>query len=69
MVGNQGLHIVNEKPTLVGLHFEGVVHTRAFADSCSKILFQYVARHSPLTIVDLQTSIESFEECDTVMVD
>ncbi|XP_057820436.2 uncharacterized protein LOC131033277 isoform X2 [Cryptomeria japonica] len=65
----QGLHIVDGKPTLADLHFEGTVHARAFADSCSKILFQYAARHSPLTIEDLLSSIDSSEECDTVMAD
>ena len=69
MVVNQGLHIVNDKPTTVDLHFEGIVHACAFADNYSKILFQYAARHSPLTIVDLLAYIESSEECDIVMLD
>ena len=66
MVGNLDLHIVNEKPTVADLHFEGIVHARAFVDNCSKILFQYAARNSPLTIGDLLASIESSEECDTI---
>ena len=69
MVVNQGLHILNDKPTVVDLHFECIVQACAFVDSCSKILFQYAARHSPVTIADLLAYIESFEECDIVMLD
>ena len=66
MVGNLGLHIVNDKPTVADLHLEGIVHAHAFVDSCSKILFQYATQHSPLTIGDLLASIKSSEECDIV---
>lgn len=68
-VGDQGLHIIDGKPLVADLHFQGAMtHARAFADSCSKILFQYAARHSPLTFEDLLSSVDlDDEESDTIM--
>ncbi|GFP89291.1 snurportin-1 [Phtheirospermum japonicum] len=45
--------------------------SRAFADSYSKVMFQYTARHSPLSIDHLFASVISSSEentCDTDMV-
>eukprot|EP01018_Ginkgo_biloba_P035149 Gb_30822 [translate_table: standard] len=70
-IGDQGLRIVHGKPVVADIHFKGIASRgRASADSFSKVLFQYAARHSPLTIQDILMSVDSSEgEADTVMSD
>ncbi|EXB98025.1 hypothetical protein L484_005514 [Morus notabilis] len=59
-IGDGGLTIVDGKLEKADLHYLGKSNgARAFADSDSKIMFQYMARHSPLRIDDIVASISS----------
>lgn len=69
-IGDQGLSLVEGKPVVADIHFEGIANKNRArrADSCTKILFQYAARHGALTINDIVAAIEtSDEEGDTSM--
>ncbi|CAK9229180.1 unnamed protein product [Sphagnum troendelagicum] len=69
-IGDQGISIVDGKPVVADIHFQGLAskNRAGGADSCTKILFQYAARHSPLTIADLLVAIEaSDDDGDTSM--
>nr|AQY17497.1 snurportin-1 [Liriodendron chinense] len=62
-IGDGGLKILDGKLEMADLHFVGKSNrARAFADSYSKVLFQYTARHSPLRIEDLVASINSSQD-------
>ncbi|MQL74800.1 hypothetical protein Taro_007157 [Colocasia esculenta] len=58
---------------MADLHFSGKSYSRrGFADSYSKVLFQYSARHNPLRFEDLVASIDpslsqSMESKDILM--
>ncbi|KAI4336315.1 hypothetical protein L6164_014854 [Bauhinia variegata] len=59
-VGEGGLVFVDGKLEKADLHYLGNVNrARAFADSFSKVMFQYGVRHSPLGIDDLLGSVSS----------
>jgi hypothetical protein len=69
-IGDQGISIMDGKPMVADIHFQGLAskNRAGGADSCTKILFQYAARHSPLTITDLLVAIEaSDDDGDTSM--
>lgn len=72
-VRDEGVKLVNGKLEIVDTQYVGKANrARAFADSYSKVLFQYAARHSPLRIDDLvasiqQASSESSEAADVEM--
>ncbi|KAG0584032.1 hypothetical protein M758_3G180800 [Ceratodon purpureus] len=69
-IGDQGLSLVEGKPVVADIHFQGVANKNRArrADTCTKILFQYAARHGALTVNDLLAAIEaSDEEGDTSM--
>lgn len=58
-VRDEGVRLVDGKLNMGDIHFVGKVNrARAFADSYSKVLFQYAARHTPLRMGDLVTSIQ-----------
>ncbi|XP_043726349.1 snurportin-1 [Telopea speciosissima] len=60
VVGEGGFIFMDGKLEKADIHYIGKVNrARAFADSYSKILFQYSARRSPLKIDDLVASISS----------
>lgn len=60
-----GLTFVDGKLEKADLQYLGKVNrARAFADSYSKVVFQYMARHSPLRVEDLLASISSSSEQD-----
>uniref|UniRef100_A0A9I9DZW0 Snurportin-1 n=1 Tax=Cucumis melo TaxID=3656 RepID=A0A9I9DZW0_CUCME len=71
-IGDGGLTIVDGKIQGADLQYNGKVNrARAFADSYSKVMFQYAARRSPLKIDDLLASINSSNDGgghDTEMV-
>ncbi|CAI5483887.1 unnamed protein product [Closterium sp. Yama58-4] len=53
-IGPGGLHLEQGRVVGADLLLQGAANQRrGGADSCSKILFQYAARHSPLTIQDI----------------
>ncbi|KAI3956559.1 hypothetical protein MKW92_026116 [Papaver armeniacum] len=59
-VGDGGMSFVDGKLEKADLHYTNQAYrARASADSYSKILFQYAARHSPLGIEDLVASMDS----------
>lgn len=62
-IGDGGLNFVDGKLEKADLHYLGKPNrARAFADSYSKVMFQYMARHSPLRIDDLLASINSLSD-------
>ncbi|XP_009613386.1 uncharacterized protein [Nicotiana tomentosiformis] len=62
-IGEGGLVFVDSKLEKADLQYLGKSNrARAFADSYSKVLFQYAARHSPLRIEHLFASISSCVE-------
>ncbi|KAI3777667.1 hypothetical protein L1987_47468 [Smallanthus sonchifolius] len=62
-VNDGGLTFVDGKLEKADLHYIGKVHrARAFADSYSKIVFQYMVRHSPLRIEHLFASMGTLSE-------
>ncbi|XP_055821786.1 uncharacterized protein LOC129890242 [Solanum dulcamara] len=62
-IGEGGLTVVDSKLEKADLKYLGKSNrARAFADSCSKVLFQHAARYSPLRIEHLFASISSFVE-------
>ncbi|XP_026410697.1 snurportin-1-like isoform X1 [Papaver somniferum] len=62
-IGDGGMSFVDGKLERADLHYTNqAYHARASADSYSKILFQYTARHSPLKIEDLVASLGSSED-------
>ncbi|KAF5476559.1 hypothetical protein F2P56_003303 [Juglans regia] len=59
-IGNGGLSFADGKLEKADLHYLGKSNrARAFADSYSKVMFQYMARHSPIRYDDLIGSISS----------
>ncbi|XP_059657393.1 uncharacterized protein LOC132303955 [Cornus florida] len=65
-----GLSFVDGKLEKAEMHYLGKSNrARAFADSYSKVMFQYTARHSPLRIDDLLMSINSSSEQDNGTLD
>ncbi|XP_010250733.1 PREDICTED: snurportin-1 [Nelumbo nucifera] len=74
-VSDEGMRFVDGKLEMANIHYIGKANrARAFADSYSKVLFQYAARHSPLRFGDLIESVSSFsdlgnENLDVEMVD
>lgn len=64
-----GLILADGKIEKADLQYLGSVNrARAFADTFSKVLFQYQVRHSPLRIDDLLASIGVKEICDAEMI-
>lgn len=62
-IGDQGMSIVNGRPVAADIHYQGLANRlRAGADSVSKVLFQYAARHSPLSISDILAAIQSTDD-------
>ncbi|MCO5584806.1 hypothetical protein L7F22_038738 [Adiantum nelumboides] len=62
-IGDQGLTVVDGRPVTADIHYQGVANRyRAGADSVSKVLFQYSARHCPLTISSIIAAIETSED-------
>lgn len=62
-VNEGGLTFVDGKLEKADLQYLGKVHrARAFADSYSKIVFQYMVRHSPLRIEHLFASMSTVSE-------
>ncbi|CAK9170285.1 unnamed protein product [Ilex paraguariensis] len=62
-VNEGGLRFVDGKLEKADLQYLGKANrARAFADSFSKIMFQYMARYSPLTVEHLLASISSSNE-------
>ncbi|KAM7471518.1 hypothetical protein LguiA_009701 [Lonicera macranthoides] len=62
-VGEGGLNFMDGKLEKADLQYVAKVHSaRAFADSYSKIMFQYMVRNSPLRIEHLVASISSSTE-------
>lgn len=73
-VRDESVKLVDGKMQIIDLRFVGTPNrARAFADSHSKALFQYAARHAPLRIEDLVASIQSnnmeLESTDVEMQD
>ncbi|XP_066362991.1 uncharacterized protein [Miscanthus floridulus] len=73
-VRDESVKLVDGKMQIGQLQFVGKPNrARAFADSHSKVLFQYAARHVPLRIEDLVASIQSnnmeLESTDVEMQD
>ncbi|GAB2269694.1 hypothetical protein Dimus_004616 [Dionaea muscipula] len=74
-IGNGGLTFVDGKLEKADIHYVGKSNrARAFADSYTKVIFQYMARHAPLRMDDLlasvtvSTSIDQEEKtCDVSM--
>nr|XP_043614818.1 snurportin-1 [Erigeron canadensis] len=65
-VNEGGLTFVDGKLEKANLQYVGKVHrARAFADSYSKIVFQYMVRHSPLQIEHLFASMGTSNEQDS----
>ncbi|KAF4377840.1 hypothetical protein G4B88_031506 [Cannabis sativa] len=59
-IGDGGLSVVDGKFEKADLHYIGKVNrARAFADSYSKVMFQYMVRHSPLRVDDIVNLINS----------
>ncbi|EFJ17988.1 hypothetical protein SELMODRAFT_444654 [Selaginella moellendorffii] len=59
-IGTDGLKIVDGKPFAADINYQGPANKyRPCADSCTKILFQYAARHSPINISDIVAAIEN----------
>ncbi|KAK6261931.1 hypothetical protein QUC31_007747 [Theobroma cacao] len=73
-VSDGGLSFVDGKLDKADLNYLGKANRgRAFADSYSKVVFQFTVRHSPLKIDDLLASINSPDDqekkpCDVEMV-
>ncbi|XP_052187804.1 uncharacterized protein LOC127798338 isoform X2 [Diospyros lotus] len=68
-VSDGGLNFVDGKLEKADLQYIGKVNrARAFADSYSKVMFQYTVRHSPLRMEHLLLSISSSSEDDMEMV-
>ncbi|MCL7046792.1 hypothetical protein MKW94_005858 [Papaver nudicaule] len=62
-IGDGGMSFVDGKVEKADLHYTNQAYrARASADSYSKILFQYTARHAPLRIEDLVASLSSLED-------
>ncbi|XP_052181679.1 uncharacterized protein LOC127794542 [Diospyros lotus] len=65
-VSDGGLNFVDGKLEKADLQYIGKANrARAFADSYSKVMFQYTVRHSPLRIEHLLSSISSSSEDDS----
>lgn len=65
-----GLRIVDGKLDIADIHYVGKANrARAFADSYSKVLFQYTARRSPLKIEDLFASIHSSQDQESESIE
>ncbi|MCO5604538.1 hypothetical protein L7F22_058705 [Adiantum nelumboides] len=63
VIGDQGLTVVDGRPVTADIHYQGVANRyRAGADSVSKVLFQYSARHCPLTISSILAAIETSKD-------
>ncbi|KAJ8436864.1 hypothetical protein Cgig2_026188 [Carnegiea gigantea] len=73
LINDGGLTFVNGKLEKADLVYQDKPNrARAFADSYSKVVFQYMARHAPLRINDLLASVDSpinqeDEPCDVEM--
>ncbi|CAL9226742.1 unnamed protein product [Arabidopsis halleri] len=64
-IGDGGLKCVDGRFEKADLQYIGVSNrARAFADSYSKIMFQYMARHSPLKVEDLASTISHENQQD-----
>ncbi|CAN6914513.1 hypothetical protein HID58_078149 [Brassica napus] len=64
-IGDGGLNCVDGKFEKADLQYISVSNrARAFADSYSKIMFQYMARHSPLKVEDLASMISQENQQD-----
>lgn len=74
-IGNGGLSFVDGKLEKSDLNYLGKSNrARMFADSYSKVIFQYMVRHTPLKFDDLLASVspsddEENKPCDVEMVD
>ncbi|KAJ4798299.1 Snurportin-1 [Rhynchospora pubera] len=64
-IKDERMRLVDGKLDLGELQLVGKTnHSRAFADTYSKVLFQHAARHAPLRIEDLVASIQSNSSMD-----
>ncbi|XXG78504.1 hypothetical protein AAC387_Pa08g2439 [Persea americana] len=62
-INDGGVRIVDGKLEIADVNYAGKANrARAFADSYSKVFFQYTARHSPLKIDDLVASVHSSQD-------
>ncbi|KAH7430545.1 hypothetical protein KP509_08G003400 [Ceratopteris richardii] len=62
-IGDKGLSILDGKPVTADIHYQGLANRfRAGADSVSKVLFQYAARHCPLAFSDILAAIEASDD-------
>ncbi|KAL3499105.1 hypothetical protein ACH5RR_041837 [Cinchona calisaya] len=69
-VNDGGLSFVDGKLEKADMHYLGQSNrARTFADSYSKIMFQFLVRHSPLRIEHLFTSIGPLGEGETASTD
>ncbi|KAI8020016.1 Snurportin-1 [Camellia lanceoleosa] len=69
-INDGGLSFGDGKLEKADMQYLGKVNrARAFADSYSKIVFQYAVRHSPLRVEDLFASISSLSEQDNITRD
>ncbi|KAL8154142.1 hypothetical protein V2J09_011902 [Rumex salicifolius] len=60
---DEGLSFMDGKLEKANIQFVGKSNrARAFADSYSKVIFQYMARHSPLRVEDMMASINSSDD-------
>ncbi|XP_077212222.1 snurportin-1 protein [Tasmannia lanceolata] len=69
-INDGGMIFVDGKLEKADIHYIGKVNrARTFADTYSKVLFQYTARHSPLRIEDLIASIHTSPDQDRETMD
>ncbi|GMJ00104.1 hypothetical protein like AT4G24880 [Hibiscus trionum] len=69
-IGDGGLNFVDGKLEKADLIYLGKSNrARAFADSYSKVIFQFMVRHSPLKIDDLLASINSPDDQEKIPSD
>ncbi|CAL9764468.1 unnamed protein product [Musa acuminata subsp. burmannicoides] len=69
-IRDESVSLVDGKLEIGGLQFVSKANrARAFADSYSKVFFQYAARHSPLRIEDLAASVQPSHVHDNTIKD
>ncbi|XP_031271004.1 uncharacterized protein LOC116129398 [Pistacia vera] len=69
-IGDGGLSFVDGKLEKADLHYLGKTNrARMFADSYSKVIFQYMVRHAPLKFDDLLASISSSNDQENKLDD
>ncbi|KAJ0047702.1 hypothetical protein Pint_15669 [Pistacia integerrima] len=69
-IGDGGLSFVDGKLEKADLHYLGKTNrARMFADSYSKVIFQYMVRHAPLKFDDLLASFSSSNDQENKLDD